>query len=304
MKELQVFVATEDTKLLNLSGGLNVIALLPLAKGEKHSLALGDNGKLVRVAGARINGLGIPRFLKEAGYVLASAEDPRARQIANAAYRVAGRHLVEEALVSRAAKIQKEEQWGTAFAVPFSPDEEIRPFVVSEYIGIVSRVLEFGTGITGTVVRTKFDPDNPTLDVNLLRNWVVCGSEDAARQAPRLSEYGGLVEHAAFVLVNAGLASFEDGTELKRGEDCGEYFRGRLVLKLNVADRLVIGISAMDELEVVYLRNGEVLYKDVEGMSDVTLGAVVGDLASVYCRILDRTLAAASPKKRAAKKVA
>lgn len=299
MKEQQVFVA--NGQFLTLSSGYKVVAMLPVAKGEKHSLALMDDGKIVRVPGQRIEGVGIPRYLKSIGYELAQPGNSHARILANAAYRRSALKMVETALSDRAVSLQTQFGGQAAWAVPFDPNKEIRQVQVASRSGLASVSVEFGRGIVGATVRTEFDINNPMTDPDMLHTWLV-GSKEEAEQSARLTEYGGPVEHAAFILVNSGLATCDEELAL-RPQETGDYVRGALKLKLNDSDELVVGISFMDELEIVYLRNGAVLYKDQEGMSDLKLGSVVSDIASVIARVIDMD-AAATSKKRTAKKAA
>src|SRR5690606_21648296 len=117
---------------------------------------------------------------------------------------------------------------------------------------------------------------------------------------PRVSEYGGLIDMAAFILVNSGLASFagRPHLEVNDEESDGDFSRGRLVLRLKGGDSLQIGVDGIDVLVVQYIREGQVVYAR-RGLIGVTVKDAVGSIAAALVRIAEiDTVALKSSRKR------
>ncbi|WP_157643816.1 hypothetical protein [Burkholderia ubonensis] len=303
MKANNVYVGINGATLA-LSTGKGV-AVYPAMKGESKSYVLLDNGRVAVIKGARINGVGVARFLKENGFDLALPSDPMAVKLADYLDTQDGLELVESASIKKAQELQRELEGKTCTFVPFDGERpSVEVFVTPrEGYGVVS--FDLVNGFSSGTVETAFNVKSGLgSDLALSAGWLVGPTGDATKM-PRNTEYGGPVEHAVFVMCNCGLGSVVGAPNLvMAGEDAGEdveYPRGKLEMALNNGDHIRVGINGGDEPEVTYLRDGVALYTRT-GLYGTRLGEAVGAIAAVMVRVAE--LDAAQVKKPSRKKAA
>jgi hypothetical protein len=284
-----------------LASGAVGVAVLPPKKGEAYSLVLTEGGKLIRMKGARIQGVGVARFLESAGFSLAPPKHPLAEHLADLADIEEGTLLVERASREQAVAVQTRFAGDLLRLVSFDAEKPPRLVRVAQPGGGSHVSMDLHAGLSLGLVSTDYEASG-TFGVSAKEGWLVSTIHDAT-VLPRNSEYGGPVELAAFIICAAGVATL-DGT-LNLGDErqtaVGAPFpRGYLRLKLANGDIVVVGISAVDELGVIYERAGQELYGR-EGMPSLRLGTIVGCIAAVIVRVreLDAAASAKTRKKRA-----
>jgi hypothetical protein len=300
MKIEQIYVGANGAEInLPLTGGAKPTAVFPPQNGVNKTLFLLDSGKIAQMKGARINGIGVKRWLAEHGLVPATAGHEAAERLADYLDIQEAVPLVEDAMTKRALAIQDTQIGKTLRIVPFDRSKKGRSIIVegSAY-RTVTTMLGFGVGISGACVRA----DNTAMraggasyaaDACLTEGWVVTEEEDIA-DFPQPSEYGDLLETASYVICNSGLAKLGARKHLE-GEEAGTE-RGSMALELPEGESIVVGVDAMDELVVRYLdAAGQCVYER-HGLEDVRLGAAVGSIAAVIVRVAE--MRAAKPAKR------
>jgi hypothetical protein len=302
MKLNNIYVAA-GTASLDLTNG-KAIAAFPVRKGEDRSFFLLESGKIAVVKGSRVNGIGVKRFVQEAGFVLADKTDVRALKLADYLDCREGAAWVSEVSQLRAAELQKLWAGKTCAFVPFDEDKAVR--LVNVQAPRSSRLTRFDmeTGFTSGCVETEYQPGSPFCsELGFGEGWLVGPGEDPSTY-PRNTAYGGIVERAVYVIDNIGIATLEKQHLTMLGEAAPEdapNLRGELNLRLANSDDVVqVGIDAGDELVVNYIREGSVVYSR-SGLTQPRLGEVIGDIAAVIIRVreLDE-LAVAKCRKKAA----
>ncbi|KVP16884.1 hypothetical protein [Burkholderia ubonensis] len=303
MKANQVYVGVNGATLA-LSGGNKAVAVYPAAKGAAKSYLLLDTGRISILKGARINGVGVARFLKENGFALAQPGDPMAAKLADYLDTQEGLELVEAASIKKAQALQQELQGKTCTFVPFEESRPIVEVVVTARAGYMATSFDLVNAFSSGTVETAFDVKNGLgSDLALSAGWLVGPTGDATKM-PRNTDYGGPVEHAVFVMCNCGLGAIVGEQNLvMAGEDAGEeveYPRGKLEIALTNGDHLRVAINGGDEPEVTYFRDGAPLYSRT-GMYGTRLGEAVGAIAAVLVRVAELD---AEPVKKSRKKAA
>lgn len=304
MKIAQILVATAVTTKQGLTNGLTIEAILPHKKGSKVSYVLLSNGRLTEMNTARINGVGISRAMADLGYVPAQAGDDRAIKLADFADIVEGLDAAVDIGAAKAGSLQRQYSGMQVKYIPFDPTKPSRLVTVRESSGFSSSAHRWGEAFADPLVQVKFGDG---MDLGLAHGWVVDSSVDEAT-LPRSTDYGGPVEHAVFVLANIGVGELVGAKQLAFDEHAADndpFPRGKLVLKLSETDSLMVGITGVDELGVVYIREGEVVYRR-DGMSKPEFGQIIGDIYGAVIRVqkMDADAAAKAAKKKPLKKAA
>lgn len=279
--------------ILELTNAQRVAAIKPAGKGEKHSMALTKTGEYVTIRGQRINGIGIKRFVTEAGFVQAAEGDEYATRLADEIAIREGVKLVEHAAQEQASRLKKIFGGQACTFVPFELEAELEPVLVERPDSFTTTVLGLATGFSAAAVKTTYKPEQGyhKMDVDLSEGWLVGPGQDP-QTMPRNTEYGGLVEKAVFVMVNSGIGTFvgHPNLEMVQNADVDEPFpRGRLTLALSESDDLlVVGIDGLDELCVQYVRKGEVIFER-HGLCAIgkrlNLGAAIGSIAAALVHV-------------------
>ena len=301
MKANNILVGINGATLTLTKG--KAVAALPPQKGENFSYMLMDSGQLAKVQGSRINGVGVARFLKENGFELAQPGDPLAAKLADLVDIREGTALVEEASVKKTAELQRQFAGQTCTFVPFDEERPSEVVTIEAPRGGTITSFDLTSGFSSGAVQTEYRPGSTFgMDLPLSSGWLV-GPDGDATEMPRNSSYGGLVERAVYVICNTGLALLVGAKNLVMDDNAAEsapYPRGLLELALPNDDRIMVGISGGDELEVAYLREGYTLYSRT-GMTHPRLGEVIGAIAAVMVRVGELD---AEPVKKPRKKAA
>lgn len=305
-----IYVLGAGGSPLRFANGASAVAIRPVAKGEKLSFVILDQGQMTTFKDQRINGVGVERYIQSLGYVVASAGDKNAEQLLRLASIHEGIALVEAALVDRSVALQKAFAGQKCSFIPFNPEKSIQPVVVDRFTGSTCVAFDLG-GMSSGCVRLEYSPlpeGSGLMDVKLTDGWLA-GADENAQAFPRNSDYGGVVELATFVVANSGLATLDEMRNLLKDGDTSEYRypRGHLVLNLSgSSDRVSVIIDEGDELLVQYVRaNGDVVC-ELHGMEAdrngcLSLSMTVGCIASVIvqARRIDSTLRTAKTLKAA-----
>lgn len=301
MKTSKIYVAQAGQGLALTSG--KCVAVYPCQKGETHSYVLMESGRMSSLKGARIQGVGVARFLTEHGFTLAEPGNELAAKLADLLDIREGTKLVEDASHKRAIQLQAELGGKKCTYVPF--DEEASPKSISVQMSghFTSTIMDLTSGLCAGAVQIDYDIDN-NLPSSLALNtgWIVAPEMDATN-LPRNTEYGGTVELAVLTICNSGLGTLVGAQNLVMDELAPEtelFPRGKLTVALKNGDSLVVGIDALDEMNAQYVRNGEVIYART-GLTELSLGKVVGAIAAVIVRVNEQDLAMEkAPRKKAA----
>lgn len=301
MKVNQIYVSSTGTPLQMTTG--HGVAIRPPQKGEKKSHVLLSDGRLAVINGARINGVGVPRFLESQGFCLAEPGNKDAEALADHLDMIEGLKFVEQSCVDHVAKLSEQFDGQAGTFIPFDEDKAPVDFIVEATKGYVTQVYDLSSGFGSAGLGIKFDTATgwgSTLALNC--GWIALPAKDPSL-FPRNTEYGGLVERAVYVICNSGLGTLVGAQHLVMDEAASEaelFARGKLEVLLTTGDRLIVGIDAMDQLVVQYLRGNEVLYART-GMSKPRLGEVIGAIAAVIVRVGEMDAAPAKkPRKKAA----
>jgi hypothetical protein len=300
-----IFVGEEG--LLALGNGKQCIAIRPAGKkGEKGSAALTSDGEFVMITGQRIAGVGVKRFVTERGFTPATQTDPRAIKLADQIALREGVKLAEEAAQHEAQRLQCLYGGKCCVFVPFAAEEAPKKVLVEEPGPFRTTIIDMASGFSSASVKCVYRPQDgfDKTDAQLAAGWLCAPDEDPAAM-PRATKYGGLVEQAGFAIASCGVARLVPGREhLELG--CNERFpRGSMELVLaDSQDRLAIGIDAVDELVVQYVRgNGEVVFErcglDTIGRR-LNLGSAIGSIAAVLVHVKNMDQAGQTRKKKSA----
>jgi len=299
MKASNIYVGINGATIA-LTGG-KAVAAFPARKGEAQSYFLMESGKLVVVKGARINGVGVARFLKESGFEVALPGDSNAELVADSLDVREGTKLVETASRKKASELQRTFGGKACVFVPFDEDKPAVTVVVEERSGIEHVLFDLASGFSSGAVGIDYVPTSKLgSDIALSSGWVV-GPDGDANSMPRNTEYGGTIELAVYVICNSGLGSLVGAKNLAMDVTAAEdapFPRGLLEFVVANGDLVQVGITGGDELGVVYRRGGEVLYSR-SGLTKPRLGEVIGCIAAVMVRVAELD---AAPVKKALKK--
>ena len=283
-----IYVMTPDSKPLQLSSG-PAVAFRPLDRGDKHSFALLESGRMARVSGARINGIGIERFIVEQGYIKAQPGHLQGDCLARKISVEEGVKLVDRASLEQAAKLQALFGGKECTYVPFAPDKPAEKVLIASPDGIRSCCIDFSSGMSCGNVKVSYARQEGyrSSDIHLSDGWLVGPNGDPSAM-PRGTDYGGLIERAAFIIANAGLGSIVRNLTCSDHPATEDPFpRGRMELALTDSeDRVVIGIDAGDELVVQYVDKNNDIVCTHTGLDDSSDGRLricdaVGAIAAV-----------------------
>lgn len=303
MKASNIFVGINGATLA-LTKGRAVAVFPPQKGGDAVSYALMESGKLARIAGARWNGVGVPRYLKENGFELV---DLQVNPGADLAVRLAdmldvqeGLKLVEAASETKATELQRDFARQSCTFVPF--DETKASSAVKIEAPGYSRTVSFDLveGFSSGAVRIDYVPgSNLGFDLAMSAGWLVGPTGDAAAM-PRNTEYGGTVEKAVYVICNCGLGTLVGERNLVADARNAAFPRGLMKFALENGDVVRVGVDGGDDLRVAYFRGEEIQYIR-SGMYEVRLGDVIGAIAAVIVRVREKD---AAKTKKAMKKAA
>jgi len=286
MKHNEIYVAPEGHPGLALTTGKG-LAVFPPRKEEAKSYVLMDSGRVVTLKGARINGVGVPRFLEQSGFVRADQDNPRAAQLADWVDMRDAVSLVEKASEAQARQLQAQFGGQICTYVPFNPERNAVKVRVEPLGLFQTTVFDLRTGFSCAAVSIEYDRATGFgTSVALSEGWLI-GPDASPEDVPVNTEYGGLVELAVYILCNCGIATLTGPKHLEMDENATEdalYPRGMLLVTLNNGDQLRVGIDGCDELGVDYLRNGVTIYSRA-GMPEVRLAEVIGAIAAPLVRV-------------------
>jgi hypothetical protein len=302
MKKNPIYVIGPSGGQLKLQGDKHVVAILPAGKGDNGSAIITSEGKFSNLKGQRINGIGVTRYVTELGYVPAAEGDTNAAALADYVDMDVGRKMVQDASSNEAQRLHKLYQGVECVYVPFNPHHAIRRIKVNTSSSTCLR-MGIGIGFCSGIVPGEYARDpNFISDADLGDGWLIAPGVNP-ESAPRSTDYGGLVENAVFILVSSGLGTIVGPASLQPDENAAEdapYPRGKMVISLTGSqDQLVVGINALDELVVEYLRDDKVLYQRTglghKDTAHLNVGVAVGSIAAVLARVAAID-AAATPK--------
>jgi len=303
MKANNIYVATNNTGW-KLSAGTGV-AVYPAKKGDDRSYVLLESGRIGTIKGSRIDGIGVARYVQEKlGFALAVPGDEAASKLADYLDIEEGRKLVEEASIQRARELQAKLGGQSCKFVPFDATKPVVDVEVELPRSSTTFATDMVNGFTSGVVTTVYDRATTwgsTLQLN--KGWFAASDEEAA-SLPRNTEYGGPVEEAAYIICNCGLGKLVGNLHLEMVDEDAPvdtpYPRGALDIELTNGDRVLVGISAGDELEVIYSRAGVLLYSRSGLVQGFRQGEVIGSIAAVIVRVAELDAAATKKAKKRA----
>jgi hypothetical protein len=293
-----IYVAGPNGVTLPLKSGA-VIAIRPVAKGEQYSLALTDAGRFVRLKEQRINGMGIERYMTNLGFVKAGAQDKHAMTLTDKIAVHDSIAFVEQASHQYAKILQSQFAGKRVTYVPFDLTKPIDTADVASGDGLFVVLLGLGIGISCGCVSVEYQTDARCKSaMSLADGWIV-GPDDDPVAVPRATAYGGLIERAAYLIANTGLATVSRAMTVT--DEPGDPFpRGRMTLALtdstdstDSTDYIEIGINGGDELVVQYRRAGGELVCERQGLEQMhperlCLGDAVGSIAAVLMTARDQ----------------
>lgn len=297
MKVDNIFVGVNGATL-HLTKG-NVIAALPPVKGAKTWFGLLESGEVVRINGSRVNGVSIPRFLKDTGFELAVRGDEAAEKLADAVAIQDGIELVQERSHTRALEIERELGGKVCTFVPFDETKPLASVQVEAPDNIWSAALDRVNGFMSGAVSTKFDLSHTYgNELALIDGWIVGPDGDPSRMA-RNSAYGGTIERAVLSICNCGLGTLMGAEGVSAAEQT-QFPRLLMDIALDDGDFLRVGVDGGDQLEVEYRRAGKLLYSR-SGLTKPRLGEAIGCIAAAMVRVRELD---AQPAKKKLKKAA
>jgi hypothetical protein len=276
-----IYVPTADA--VKVASGRRIMAIRPACQTEKFSFAIDADGQPLRLEGKRIGGVGVESYFRNQGYVRAGTDNEFATRLTDHIAVADGLKMVEEASLAHADALQKAYEGQECQFVPFKEDTPVLTVVPCDN-GCRVVVLGIQTGYCGGSINVRHDR---VMEVQLGEGWLVPPGEDAEVR-PRVSEYGGPVQHAIFVIANSGLATLSSSGVLCIDEDTplnDPMPRGRVELALVGSDEtLTVGIDASDELVVDYLVAGQLVFRRHGFAMTVSrfpnLGGIIGAIAS------------------------
>lgn len=293
MKSSKVYVGGT----LTMSAGVG-IAVFPIQKGGKFSVVLLESGKVVKMTGSRINGLGVPKYLESLGFSLAGPNDPRAEQLAEQLDLAEGLSLVQNASQVRAKQLQEVFAGMECTYVPFD-GQDARKVVVLEPQGFYTVMGDLANGISGGTVQIAADICSDTIALH--KGWLV-GPNGEPDAMPKVSEYGELIERAVYTVCNSGLGTLVGTPNLMPPAEANVpedlFARGGMKFACDNGGIVMVGANAVDELVVAYFRQGNLLYTR-SGVEACRLGDAVATIAAVLVRVGELDAVAKKGKKAA-----
>lgn len=297
MKTSKIYVGKNGATLA-LSSGAHAVAVYPAQKGETKSYLLLETGQLSHLTGSRIDGKGVARYLAEnCQFEPAEAGNAHAEVLADLLDMREGTERVRLNSIQQAARINAKFNGQRCTFVPFDPDRKPVTVEVQQPIGYTTSHADLASGFSSGAVNLKFGALGSCC--SLADGWIL-GPDESLDSVPRLTGYGGVIEHAVFTIVNCGFGSLQGPKNLELGPT-DVFPRGSLTIKMACEDLIQVGVDALDLLAVKYIREGTVVYSRGE-MPSLKLGDVIGAIAAVFVRVGE--LDAQPVKKPRAKKVA
>jgi hypothetical protein len=283
MKARNIFVAVNGATLDFGNAGRG-IAVYPLRKGEDCSHVLLDSGKVIRMKGSRINGVGVARYLSENGFELAQPGDKNAERLADEVDVLDSVKLVETAADDKADELQRLFAGKRCTFVPFDETKAAAQITVKAPDGFRTICADLVDGFSAGNVKIEYVTGSTlSSHVALSAGWLV-GPQGDASALPRNKVYGGPLERAMYILCNSGMATLVSNQNLVLGAD-DAYPRGMMEVVLKNGDYLRLVIDA-DVPFVSYIREGEVLYTR-SGLYGTRLRDAVGAIAAVLVRVAE-----------------
>lgn len=260
-------------------GSVTAVAIAP----KQPTYLINDSGQVSKLEGSRVDGQGHKKYFTNLGYVTQKSGAQYEALMQHIAV-VQGRKLVEEAIARKAALMQQCLSGQKVLVVPFYEATAFSATVDTPK-GYTSQVFSSDTMLTDSPLRLKDIEGKPFgMDAGFTDYWFK--PDGATYPTPQVSEYGGVVERAVFVIVNSGLACFySEDVHITMDPDSEDTDTCRGYIKLTVTDSptatITVGINAIDEVTVIY-RKGDTTIVRVNGVSGpaFNLGAVVGTIAS------------------------
>ncbi len=305
MKSKKIYVPGSNGETIFFANSEKALAFFPVEKGGKGSFVLTDNGRKIILNGARINGVSPARYAAEQGMVLAEGGNEAANRLADMLDIAEATQMVERISRERATELQKELGGQTYLYVPFEDGKTAELAAIRPYEGIGGYVVD-SSGFTSGKVDVEFGSQLGSC-VQMHKGWLVDQSISPA-SLPRVSAFGGLIEHAIFTMCNCGMGEIEGSAHVVMNEQASSdpvFARGKVSMRLKNGDLLTAGAGALDELRVTYERNGAVVYQRsgvVCGSQNPNLGTYIGAIAAVIVRVNE--MDAYKPSKSRAKKAA
>ena len=122
-------------------------------------MALTESGRMVRIEGQRLGGVGVERFITERGFVKAADGDPIAARLQDKIAIYEGIELVEQASRNHASALQKQFGGQRVTYVPFDPDKASETADVAIPDGSSVVALDVVKGISTGCVKVRYDSD-------------------------------------------------------------------------------------------------------------------------------------------------
>lgn len=286
MKSKPIYCLPSGIKGISTAVGV-IKAIRPAAKGEDSSPVLYADGTFGKLAGARINGVGVERFVVSAGYTPAADADADAARLQDLINVRVGLKLVEDALIKRRDDLQEQLAGQEVLVVPLSNKDAVHRMRVSSDTTIRTQVLGLGDGISCPVVRClKLDPSQdgfPSFDADLLHYRLINDRIDV-QSVPRYNKLANPIEHAFYVLENAGMGTLEGASFIADGAN-DAFPKGLLKMQLTAGGTLLVGVDAAGETQIQRLDDSGRVMKQRKGLEcfngRLVLGSVVGSIAAV-----------------------
>lgn len=308
MKLNKIFVGINGSSV-QFSSGARGVAVYVASPGSTSYVLLAD-GTVSPLKGARVNGMGVAKYFASQNFELAKQGDASANRFADELDALEGDKLISTRTMAFAQQQEAKFDGQRCTAVPFSPDKPVRSVTVKAQQGSCT-VFDLRSGFHAGQVSVEHNGDSRDtgMGVRMDEAWLV-GPEGQPETLPRLTEYGGVIEHAVYVICNSGTGQLVGARNLgKTGDPVIDtaFIRGALNVLLTNGDTLIVGIHAGDELGVQYRRAGTVLYER-EGLTgnsnELRLDHVIGAIAAAIVRAQELDADAAKKKRPRTKSVA
>lgn len=237
--------------------------LRAVSRGTEKPLYLAEDGRVGTLPSAKVGRQSLKGYLTDNGFTAASATDPLALQLTDHVDVARAADLFGRASAQWAEAVAREHAGSTLELVPFDPEKAPGSVTLAADRPASLTVAHLDKGLAVSGVRIL--PTASLGDVfDVTSGWL--RAPGAQTPAPRLTEYGGNVELACWLLCSVGLVELPEAPHLAMNEEDLQYPRG--VLRMRVLDDLLatddvlgVGISATDSVVVSYLRNGQELYR-------------------------------------------
>lgn len=303
MKFDKILVPGTTGFLFSVAQG-NVLAMYPIQKGEKYSYALLQSGKVISLTGARINGVGIPRYLAGLGYVPAEPGDANAEKLADNMDCRDGLALFESLATAYASKFQGIHALKPVTFIPFDPSGKIGSGKVAVPCLFSTHSIDFTTGLSSACVSmTEYHRDLGS-SLSLSEGWVIAGDCNPA-DYPRVTEYGKLAENAMFAMQNIGIGKVVGNPHMERNRSKTDacFARGGLTMELPSGDLLKVGDNGLDIFQMEYVRGGNIIYTR-EDFYEIRRGFLANIIGAIMATLVHVQAVDAKPVKKPRKKAA